>query len=269
LTWTNTTAFSEYLMTYTYGDQTILQGAYRPSMGGAEITPGGIVIPVIGSGTVEDISATPSTATPNNSLVTLTTYDRRRVSHFKPSEWNRFEDDPGYREKIARAHARDLIGDALTKFYAQIVDYGTAATALGATPTGAAWASAILTKLATIKTKWVDGIVPKVSLFLNESGAAAFALSQQGAFNRAPTGTPLFGEWMGMDIWTTGNALSGSGTVIGGIFSEYGIAYASAGIETLATGEGEPLTGTRLVTNTHTFGIKVLDDTQCYFFTKT
>jgi hypothetical protein len=269
MTWTNTNAFSEYILTYTHGDATVLSGAYRPEIGGAEISPGGIIIPVMESGTVEDISSTPSTGTSNNSLVTLTDYNRRRVSHFTPTQWNRFTDSPNYRTVIARGHSRDHIGDALTKFYGIVVDEGTDGGAWGATPTGAQIAQNLLAKMALIKAYWMDGVTSKMTIFLEDSGAAALAYDQRGAFNYAPAGEPMFGNWMGADIYTTNNALSGSGTVIGGIFSEFGMAYASAEIETLAAGEGEPLTGTRLVTTTHVFGIKALDTNQVYYFTKT
>ena len=269
MSWTNTSAFAEYILTFTYGDSTILSGAYRPAMGAAEITPGGIVIPVFNSGTVEDVSSTPSTGVAGNTLVTLTTYDRRRVAHMKPSEWNRFQDDPGYRDVIARGLARDLVGDALTKFYGQIRDFGTAGGAWGATPTGATIAQKLLAKIAAIKAYWQDGVTSKLSIYLNASGAAALAYDQRGAFNYAPAGDPFFGTWMGAQIWTTNNALSGSGTVIGGIFSEFGVAYASAGIDMLGIGEPEPLTGTRLTTAVHTFGLKALDANQVYYFTKT
>ena len=269
MTWTNTNAFAEYILTYTHGDKTILSGAYRPAMGSAEITPGGIIVPIWNSGTVEDISSTPSTGVAGNTLRTLTTYDKRRVVHMKPSEWNRFQDDKAYREVIARGISRDLIGDVLTKFYAEIVDYGTDGGALGATPTGAQIAAALLAKIATIKAYWEDGITSKLSIFFNASGSAALADNQRAAFNYAPEGDPMFGRWMGADIWTTNNALSGSGTVIGGIFSEFGIAYASAEIDMIAIGEKEPLTGTRLTTATHTYGIRYLDANQLFYYTKT
>ncbi len=269
MTWSNTNAFSEYILTYTHGDATVLSGAYRPEIGGADITPGGIVIPVMEPGTVEDITSTPSTGTSNNSLITLTDYNKRRVSHFTPTQWNRFSDSPNYREVIARGHARDHIGNALTVFYGKVVDEGTDGGAWGATPTGAVIAAALLAKIAAIKAYWLDGITSKMTIFLNASGSAALAIDQRAAFNYAPAGDPMFGSWMGADIYTTNNALSGSGTVIGGIFSEYGIAYASAEIETLAAGEGEPLTGTRLVTTIHVYGVKALDANQLIYFTKT
>ena len=269
MTWTNTAAYGEYILTYTHGDGTVLAGAYRPAIGSAEITPGGIIIPIWNSGTVEDISSTPSTGVAGNTLVTLTTYDRRRVVHMKPSEWNRFTDDHGYRDIIARGLGRDLVGDALTKFYGIIVDEGSDGGALGATPAGSVWASNLLTKMAQIKAYWVDGVTSKMTIFLTPSGASALAINQQGAFNYAPSPSPIFGNWMGADIYVTNNALSGSGTVIGGIFSEMGMAYASALIDMIAIGEKEPLTATRLTTAAHTFGIKSLDANQVFYFTKT
>jgi len=238
-------------------------------MGSAVIEPGGIIIPIWNSGTVEDISSTPSTGTAGNTLVTLTTYDRRRVVHMKPSEWTRFQDDRGYREVIARGLARDLIGDALTKFYGMVVDEGSDGGAWGATPTGAVIAQKLLAKIAAIKSYWQDGIASKISIFLNASGSAALADNQRSVFNYAPQGDPMFGKWMGADIWTTNNALSGSGTVIGGIFSEFGCAYASANIDMIAVGEKNSLTATRLTTAAHTFGLKALDVNQLFYFTKT
>ena len=268
MTWTNTNAFSEYVLTYTHGDATVLSGAHRPEIGGAEITPGGIIIPVMSSGTVEDVSSTPSTGTSSNSLVTLTDYNRRRVSHFTPTQWNRFSDSPNYRDVIARTHARDHIGDALTKFYGVVVDEGSDGGAWGALSTGAEIAAYLLAKIAAIKAYWMDGVTSKMTIFLNASGSAALAYDQRSAFNYAPAGDPMFGSWMGADIYTTNDSLSGSGTVVGGIFSEFGIAYASAEIETLSAGEGEPLTGTRLVTTVHVFGMKALDTNQLYYFTE-
>lgn len=269
MTWTNTNAFAEYILTYTYGDKTVLSGAYRPALGSATIDPGGIIIPIWNSGAVEDVSSTPSTGAAGNTLITLTTYDKRRVVHMKPSEWNRFKDDPAYREVIARGVSRDLIANALTTFYGMIVDEGSDGGAWGTAPTGAQIAQNLLAKIAAIKAYWEDGVASKMTIFLNASGSAALAYDQRGAFNYAPATDPMFGNWMGADIYTTNNALSGSGTVIGGIFSEFGCAYASAEIDMLGIGEKEPLTGTRLTTAVHTFGLKAVDTNQLFYFTKT
>lgn len=266
---TDTSAFGEYILTFTQGDATILSGAYRPVADTGESfidAQGKIVIPVWNSGTVEDISATPSTLTGSNTLVTLTTFDRRRVVHMEPSEWRSFENSRNNREIVARGLGRDLTGDALTKFYAEIVDNGTASTEFDvAAPTGSQIAERLLQEIAGIKAKWMNGVTSKMSIFLNASGSAALAQNQRAAFNYAPTTDPFFGEWMGAKVWVTDDALSGSGTVIGGIFSEFGIAYVSDNIDMIAIGAKEPLTATRLTTAAHTFALKVLDSAQCKF----
>ena len=262
MAFTTTQEFSQYIMTFTHGDEQVLSGAHRPAFGTAEITPGGIDIPIWNTGTVEDISATASTATPNNTLVTLDDFNKRRVVHFLPTEWNRFMDDPNHRKVIADGLARDLVGQALTQFYATVVDEGTEAPELGTTPTGETIAGILLGEIAQIKAKSRAGVPTKLTIFLNASGSAALAQNQRAAFNYAPVGDPMFGNWMGADIWTTDDALSGSGTVVGGIFSEWGIAYASANVEMLAIGVPEPLTGTRVSTVIHAYGLKALDSAQ-------
>lgn len=267
MSWTNTTAFSSYILTYTHGDESVLAGAHRPKKGTAEIAPGGIIIPVRSSGTVENISVTNSTLVANNSLVTLVDFNKRTASHLKPTEWNRFQDDPNFREIEAEGQARDLVEQALVDFYATIVDNGTRQN-VGATPSGDVLTQFILQKMAAIKSRARKGKPSKMTIFLNESGAAAFAFSQGKTFNYAPAKDPMFGTFHGADVYTTNDALSGSGTVIGGIFGEFGIAYASTQVQTQATvGDAFDLrTGMHIVTSTHIYGIKALDTNQLYFF---
>lgn len=267
MSWTNTNAFASYILTYTHGDESVLAGAHRPKRGSSEIAPGGIIIPVRSSGTVENISTTNSTLVANNSLVTLTDFNKRTSSHLKPTEWNRFQDDPAFREIEAEGQARDLVEQALVDFYAVIVDNGTR-TNLGAAPTGDVITQNILLRMAAIKSRARKGKPSKMTIFLNESGAAAFAFSNRSAFNYAPATDPMFGTFLGADVYTTNDALSGSGTVIGGIFGEFGIAYASAQVQTEATiGDRFDLrTGMHIITSTHIYGIKELDIEQLHFF---
>lgn len=268
MSWTNTNAFGEYILTQVHAEGTMLEGAYRPKQDDIEITPGGIVIPVFVSGTVEDVSTTASTHTPSNVLKALTDKDKRRVDHLKKSQWTRFKDSRSYRDGIAMNQANDLIGQALTDFYKEVVDNGTKVTQSGA-PTGAQITTTLLTKIATIKAKSPKGIPPKLTIVLNESGAAAFADNQAGKFNYAPTTEPFYGTWMGAKIWTTDDSLSGSGTVYGAVFGELGIAYAPAAVDTTFPENDRPeqRTGMYIITTLYTYALAVLDAKLVYWLT--
>lgn len=265
MTWTNTSAFSSYILTFVHGDEAVVEGAHRPRKGAAEITPGGIVIPVYDSGTVENVSTTTVTAIPNNTLVTLTQFDKRAPANFKRSEWKRFQDDPDHRMIVAEGQGRDLVEQILIDFYAVVVDEGNA-TSVGTTPSGDVLTQNILAKMATVKSRSRAGKATKITIFLNESGAAAFAMSNRAAFNYAPS-DPFFGTFLGAKVWTTNDDLSGSGTVIGGVFGEMGIAYAAAEVITTTSGDQpENLTGMHTVNSTASYGIKSLNTDMLHHF---
>lgn len=268
MAWTTTSAFSDYILTFTHGDGSVLEGSHRPAKGTARIEPGGIVVPIYNSGTVEDISTTNSTLTPNNSLVTLTQFSKRTAAHFFPFEWVRFADDSAFRKVSAQGQGRDLLGQALTDFYQIIITEGTGTNIGNTTPTGSQLTQVILQKMATIKSRAANGVPSKMTIFLNESGAAAFAFDNRSAFNYAPADDPMFGTFMGADVYTTNDDLSGSGSIMGGIFGEFGIAYASADVQTVSTpGDQVDLrTGMHIITSVHSYGIKSLDSNQLHYF---
>lgn len=268
MTWTNTSAFSDYIRTQVHGDETVLRGAHRPDKDNIEITPGGIVIPIFVSGTVEDVSTTASTSTPNNTLKTLTDANKRRVDHLLKTQWNRFKDSRAYREGIAMNQAQDLLGNALTAFYNEMVDNGTK-IAQAAAPTGQQITDNLLTQMAKIKSRSPKGIPSQMSIVLNESGGAAFASNQAGKFNYAPATDPFYGTWMGSTVWTTNDALSGSGTVYGFVFGELGIAYVSADVDTQfpINDMPEPRTGMWIVSTVHCRSLATLDAELVYWLT--
>ncbi len=261
MTWTNAKAYSEYQLLKLWADNGILSGCYQPANGEVKITPGGIEIPIFVSGTVEDISVTVPTHVPSNTLVTIASYDKRRTDQYKPSEWNRFTDSRNYREGAAANQANDLRNFATGAFYDMSYTNGTL-SALGVKPTGEEYEAWFLTQIATLRSWSQGGAAPKMTAYLTPSGSAAFIQHMGTKIRYADAADPFFGTWMGVKLYVATHTLSGSGTVVGGIFSDKGAAYAPAAIEVAATGQIDDLTGMRKVSSFYTYGLGVLDATQ-------
>lgn len=237
-TWTNRTFYSEYVNTQLRGDQNALGRMYRPAQGGVSVKGGAITVSIVdieNMGTHAIACGTfPAEDGNCNTSKALTMATREVSKCFLPCEWKDLQATPGGLMRFVAAQASTLAGYFMDLIYVDMIANGTASpTPMGAVPTGATTVAALLSCLAEIWARNLDG---KITIILRAADFALFVQAVGAAFQPfstlidpfAPNGA-FRGWYLGAAVFITPTALVTADTtpiVVGGvIFHEMGYSW--------------------------------------------
>lgn len=241
-TWTNRNFYSEYVNTQLRGDQNALGRMYRPMADGVTVKGGKIYVSIVdieNMGTHAPSCGSFLTEDGNcNTSKELTMAERQVGKCFTPCEWKDLDADAGNMGRFVLAQASTLAGYFMDLIYVDMIANGTASpTPMTATPTGATTSAAILSCLAEIWARNLDGMI---TIILRAIDFALWVVAVGAAFQpfssmispMQPNGS-YRGEYMGAAVFLTPTALvtaDATPIVVGGVvFHEMGYAWVPGG----------------------------------------
>lgn len=232
------TFVSEYVNTQLRGDQNALGRMYRPVNGGVTVAGGAITVSIVD---IENMSthaiacgSTPAEDGNCNTTAVLTVSEREIAKCFTPKEWKDISATAGGLLAYVKAQGAVLAGYFMDLIYVDMIANGTASPLpMGTTPTGATTLAAILSCLAAI---WERNLEGKITIILKGSDLTLFMIAAGAAFQPfstlidpfAPNGS-FRGWFQGAAVFTTPTALVTADATpidVGGVvFHEMGYAW--------------------------------------------
>lgn len=287
-TWTNRTFFTEYVNTQLRGDQNALGRMYRPMRNGVRVEGGAINVSIVD---IENMSTSAvacgefMSETGNcNTSASLTLANRKISKCFLPCEWKDLNSEPTSMRRFVAAQAATLAGYFMDLIYVDMIANGTASPLpMGAVPTGATTAAAIMSCLAEI---WARDLPGMITIVVKASDFAIWVIAVGAAFQPfstlidpfAPNGS-FRGWYMGAAVFLTPTALVTADATpieVGGVvFHEMGYSWVSGGggVDGDALGavlgfipeDASPSGGTVYEYLSGCFGYGLLDDEMVYY----